>query len=63
MIVKNMVDAIESNDLNLEFKAKDVEDELNYFQDTIGHRYSDEQFQDIVDGAVAELKKQGYNIK
>jgi hypothetical protein len=63
MIVKNMVNAIESNDLNLEFKAKDVEDELNYFQDTIGHRYSDEQFQDIVDGAVAELKKQGYNLK
>jgi len=63
MIVKDMVNAIESNDLNLEFKAKDVEDELNYFQDKIGYRYSDEQFQDIVDGAVAELKKQGYNIK
>jgi len=63
MIVKKMIDAIESNNLGLEFKDKDVEDELNYFQDTIGHRYSDDQFQDIVDGAVAELKKQGYNIK
>jgi hypothetical protein len=63
MIVKDMVNAIESNDLNLEFNDKDVEDELNYFQDKIGYRYSDEQFQDIVDGAVAELKKQGYNLK
>ena len=63
MIIKKMINDIESNDLNLEFRVKDVEDELNYFQDKIGHRYSDKQFEDIIDGAVVELKKQGYNLK
>jgi DNA-binding Lrp family transcriptional regulator len=63
MIVKAIINDIESNDLNLEFNAKDIEDELNNFQDKIGHRYSDDQFEAIIDGAVAELKKQGYNIK
>jgi hypothetical protein len=63
IIIKKMINDIESNDLNLEFRVKDVEDELNYFQDKIGHRYSDKQFEDIIDGAVVELKKQGYNLK
>ena len=63
MIIKAIINNIESNDLNLEFSDKDIEDELNNFQDKIGHRYSDDQFEAIVDGAVADLKKKGYNIK
>lgn len=63
IIVKDMINNIESNDLNLEFSDKDVIDIFNNFQDKIGHRYSDDQFEAIIDGAVTDLKKKGYNIK
>lgn len=63
ILVNDMIDNIESNDLDLEFSSKDVEDLLNNFQDTIGHRYRDEQYENIIDGAIDILKKKGYNIK
>jgi hypothetical protein len=63
ILVNDMIDRIESNDIDLEFSSKDVEDLLNNFQDTIGHRYRDEQYENIVDGVIDMLKKKGYNIK
>jgi hypothetical protein len=58
-----MINRIDSNDLNLEFTIKDIQDLLNDFQSKIGHRYSSDQADDIIEGAAIELKKQGYNIK
>jgi hypothetical protein len=63
ILINNMMDRIESNDLNLEFTGKDIQDTLNDFQNKIGHRYSDEQAEDIIEAVAIELKKQGYNIK
>jgi hypothetical protein len=63
IIIKDIVNRIESNDLDLEFKEKEIIDVFNDFQDKIGHRYSEDQFNAIIDGAVDELKKKGYNIK
>jgi hypothetical protein len=63
IVVNDVIDSIESNDIDLEFKSKDVEDILNNFQDTIGYRYSDEQFETIIDKAIEKLKEKRYNIK
>jgi len=63
ILVNNMINRIDSNDLNLEFTIKDIQDLLNDFQSKIGHRYSSDQADDIIEGAAIELKKQGYNIK
>ena len=57
-----MINRIESNDLDLQFKSKDVEDVLANLQDIIGHRYSDEQYQDIVDSAMEKLKSKGFKV-
>lgn len=62
IIVDDVIDRIESNDINLSFTSKEIEDVLNGFQDKIGHRYSDEQFETIIDNVLAVLKKKGYNI-
>lgn len=62
IIVDDVINRIESNDINLDFKEKEIEDVLNNFQDKIGHRYSDEQFEAIIDNVLAVLKKKGYNI-
>ena len=61
-IVDDVINRIESNDVNLSFTSKEIEDVLNGFQDKIGHRYSDEQFETIIDNVLAVLKKKGYNI-
>jgi len=63
ILINDMMDRIESNDLNLEFTGKDIQDALNDFQNKIGHRYSGEQAEDIIETVAIELKKQGYNIK
>jgi hypothetical protein len=63
IVVNDVIDSIESNDIDLEFKSKDVEDILNNFQDKIGYRYSDEQFETIIDKAIEKLKEKRYNIK
>ena len=62
IIVDDVINRIESNDVNLSFTSKEIEDVLNGFQDKIGHRYSDEQFETIIDNVLAVLKKKGYNI-
>jgi hypothetical protein len=62
IVVDDMINRIESNDLDLQFKSKDVEDVLANLQDIIGHRYSDEQYQDIVDSAMEKLKSKGFKV-
>jgi len=62
IVVDDMINRIESNDLDLTFKSKDVEDVLGNLQDIIGHRYSDEQYQDIVDSAMGKLKSKGFKV-
>jgi hypothetical protein len=54
---------IETNDIDLKWKESDVIDTFFNFQDRIGHRYSDEEYNDIIDSAMDKLKAQGYKME
>jgi hypothetical protein len=61
-VVEDMKNSIESNDLDLKWTMNDLIDIFASFENRTGRRYSDEEFNKIIDGAVDKLKKQGYNL-
>jgi hypothetical protein len=64
VIVDKMIDAIESelsdedND-NKSYKKSELEDVFNDFESSVGKRYSNDVFQDVI----GKLRKKGYNLK
>jgi hypothetical protein len=62
-LVAEMKNRINSNDINLPFTGKDVEDLFYNFSDRIGHHYTEEEEIAIIDGTIEELIKEGFNIK
>lgn len=65
IIVDKMIDAIESelSDEDGEdaksYKKSDLEDVFGDFEDSVGKRYSNDVFQDVI----TKLRKKGYNLK
>jgi hypothetical protein len=62
-VVDMMKTRIETNDIDLKWKESDVIDTFFDFQDRIGHRYSDEEYDTIIDSAMDKLKAQGYKME
>jgi hypothetical protein len=55
-IVEMMIDKLEDTK---SFKKSELEDVFSDFEDTVGKRYSDDVFNDVID----QLKRKGYNLK
>jgi hypothetical protein len=62
-ITGDMINRIQSNDLNLSFSADDIQPVIDNFQNKINHYFSDEEVKGILEGVTIKLKKLGYNIK
>jgi len=58
-----LIDQIRSNDLDLEFDAKDIQATLKNYQNKIKHYYDSQEIDKIIKGVTIKLKKLGYNIK
>lgn len=62
-IIIDMINRIASNDLNLDFTSKDINDILSSFEGKTGKHYSGEEREKIIEDTTIELRKRGYNIK
>jgi hypothetical protein len=62
-IIRDMSNRIESNDLNLEFTSKDIDDVFYNFENKINHQYTNDEHDTILENVIVLLKKRGYNIK
>ena len=63
IITGSLINQIQSNDLDLEFDAKDIQSTLNNYQNKIEHYYDSRETDKIIEGVTIKLKKLGYNIK
>lgn len=62
-VTGDMINRIQSNDLNLSFSADDIKPVIDSFQNKINHYYDSREIDEIIESVTIKLKKLGYNIK
>lgn len=58
-----MINRIASNDLNLEFSWKDIDDVFASYEGKTGKHFDGNEREEAVEKITIELKQRGYNIK
>lgn len=58
-----MINRIASNDLNLEFSQRDINDVLSSYEGKTGKHFEGPEREQAIENITIDLKQRGYNIK